>query len=145
MEIQRFEHSEENDFFWSKMGRFFASPKVRDAVGGFMTSDLRYTWWVAFDEAGQVRGFCAARRDKKGKRIYLTYAYVLPEHRGQGVYEQLFLARQADVMGWQGIESLWSVVNPHSEKIFFEHGFIETGRKGQYVTVEKKVEHAEPV
>jgi GNAT superfamily N-acetyltransferase len=137
MNIQKFDHDEENEFFWSKMGRFFASPKVRASVGGFMTSGPAFTWWVAFDDGGQVMGFCAAKRERGGEQVYLTYAYVLPEHRGKGVYTALFHARQADVVTWPGVKRLHSVVNLHSEPIFPENGFVKCGERGSFTIMEK--------
>jgi L-amino acid N-acyltransferase YncA len=139
MRIKSFAHDDGNEEFWAKMGPFFASPTVRNAVGGFMTSDARFTWWVAF-ERGRVIGFCAARADKKNA-MYLTYAYVLPDHRGQGVYDALFHARMKDVLKTNPTR-LWAVVNPKSEKIFYSEGFVKTGARGQYDIVERVEEAA---
>jgi predicted GNAT family acetyltransferase len=138
MHIERYAHDEGNEFFWSKMGRFFASPAVRNAVGGFMTSGPQFTWWVAFDDEGQVLGFCAAKREKK-TQIYLTYAYVLPEYRGQGVYTALFLARLQDVLLEGNVTRMYAVCNLASEGIFLNYDFAPCGTRGSYTIVERLI------
>lgn len=136
MKIRRFPHADEDDYFWARMGPFFANSKVRSSVGGFMTSDQRFTWWCAFGPRDRIIGFCAARQDKRGS-VYLTYAYVTPEHRGQGVYEALFHARLSDVLTWPGLTRLYAACNPLSETIFFKNGFTQYGARGQFALVQR--------
>jgi len=140
MEIREFQHNEDDEFFWSKMGRFFASPKVRNAVGGFMTSGPAFTWWVAFDDNNNVIGFCAAKSEKGGKQAYLTYAYTLPEHRGTGVYSALFSARMEACLQWPGLQRTYAVCSKASIGMLKAQGFTENGNRGTFVIVEKLLE-----
>jgi ribosomal protein S18 acetylase RimI-like enzyme len=139
MKIETFPHDDANEFFWSKMGRFFASAKVRSDLGGYVTSDTRFTWWLAFDDANQVMGFCASRRDKTGAQVYLTYDYVLPNLRGQGIYCALFQARLEAVLQDANIKRLFAVCGKMSLGMYEKHGFVTYGQRGGYTLVERIV------
>lgn len=140
MRIEQFAHDDHDESFWAKMGPFFASPAVRSAVGGFMTSGPAFTWWIAFDEAGEVLGFCAAKREKAGRQVYLTYAYTVPAHRGEGVYTALFEARLAAVLTWPNVQRLYAVCSASSVFMLAGHGFDSVGMRGQFAVMERLTE-----
>lgn len=154
MHVEQFTHNDHDERFWAKMGPFFASPAVRSAVGGFMTSGPQFTWWVAFDERpersgfpqegtqskGDVLGFCAAKREKAGHQVYLTYAYVIPAHRGQGVYTALFQERLAAVLTWPDVGRIYAVCSDSSVGMHAAHGFSPAGSRGQFTIMERILE-----
>lgn len=137
MRIEEFAHNDTDERFWAKMGPHFANPAVRNAVGGFMTSGPQFTWWVAFDDAEQAMGFCAAKREKAGAQVYLTYAYTLPDYRSQGVYTALFAARLAAVLPWPGVWRLYAVCGAASLPMLLAHGFAPCGQRGHFTVVER--------
>lgn len=140
MRIEQFAHDDRDEAFWAKMGPFFASPAVRNAVGGFMTSGPAFAWWVAFGEQGDVLGFCAAKREKAGRQVYLTYAYTVPAQRGQGVYTALFAARLAAVLTWPNVQRLYAVCSQPSVGMMDAHGFSPAGNRGQFIIMERILE-----
>lgn len=137
MRIEEFSHDDSNERFWAKMGPHFASPAVRNAVGGFMTSGPQFTWWVAIDDSEQVMGFCAAKKEKAGAQVYLTYAYTLPDYRGQGVYTALFAARLNAVLLWLGVRRLYAVCSAASLPMLLAHNFVPCGQRGHFIVVER--------
>ncbi len=137
MKIAEFEHNDENALFWARMGPFFASSKVRKAVGGFMTSGPAFTWWVAFDDDNHVMGFVAAKRERGGSQVYLTYAYTLPEHRGKGVYTALFAARMKAISAWEGVKRIHAICSASSVPMMLANGFQECGKRGQFSDLER--------
>lgn len=135
MDIREFKHDDDNEYFWAKMGAFFASPKVRESVGGFMTSGPAFTWWLALDN-DKTAGFCAAKLEKGKAQVYLTYAYTVPAYRNTGVYTALFETRMKAVTQWPGIKRIYSICNDNSIGMLRARGFHEVGRRGQFTIVE---------
>lgn len=142
MHIQQFAHDDHDERFWARMGPFFASSAVRSAVGGFLTSGPQFTWWVAFDDGGTVLGFCAAKREKAGRQVYLTYAYVNPNQRGRGVYTALFQDRLAAVLTWPAVRRVYAVCSDSSVGMLAAHGFAPAGNRWQFTIMERILEEA---
>ena len=136
MIIEVHDHDDGDERLWCKLGRFFANSACRRELGGFVSSDASHTWWLALDKDDMVIAFCAARRRKNGK-VVLTYSYVLPEHRGRGVYRTLFERRLADVAGWPDVTLLEAAVNSSSMPLFVAAGFKAVGKRGGFTVVQR--------
>ena len=126
MKIKRYGHGEGD--FWSMMGPFFASAKVRRELGGAMSSDENYTWWVAIDDNSQVAGFVAV--EIKDNKAVFHHGYVAPDHRDNQVYRSLFLERLKYTK--DRVIKIKVTVAQSNVDIFLENGFVETKRNGQY-------------
>lgn len=130
MDIRTLKHADGE--LWFLIGRFFADRAIRRALGGPLSSDPNYTWWVAAAEDGTVAGFAGAER-RKGV-VTLHHAYVLPDHRGVGIYAALLEAR----IRWaraQGASEIRATCTEMSRPALLRRGFVVTGHRGQYATV----------
>jgi hypothetical protein len=82
--------SQDSEGFWQLMGRFFADRCVRKELGMAMSSDERYTWFVAID-GNTVLGFCAAVATPGGidyhKRLGIGLSIVISYYQHYSVIE----------------------------------------------------------
>jgi ribosomal protein S18 acetylase RimI-like enzyme len=138
MRIEKHDHDCENERLWGKIGCHLVTPAVHKILGGYVVSTQDCTWWVALTDDDKTAGFCMARRHKNGK-VVLTYAYVLPEYRDNGLYSRLFEDRLADVLSWPGVTVLEAAVNTNSAPMFLGHGFVETGCWGEFLVMQRRV------
>jgi len=130
VEIKQYQHGEGD--FWQRMGEQFASPVVRRELGRAMTSVPEYVWWVALED-DQVVGF-AALAPQHDDSAELRHAYVMPEHRGQGLYCKLLEARIE--YGREHFARLYTVATDASKPGLEAHGFVEIGKRGRYTRME---------
>lgn len=81
--------SEDEEKFFAKLGRFFASPAVRRECGGYPLNDgPDYVWLVAQEKRRfRVAGFISLQ--EHAGEITLREGYVTPEHRGDGLFREL--------------------------------------------------------
>lgn len=138
MRIEKHVHDNTDERLWGKIGCYLVTPAIHKALGGYVVSNQDCTWWIALDENDQAIGFCMARRHKNGK-VVLTYAYVVPEHRGTGLYEQLFDERLREILSWPDITLLESAVNDRSDRIFLDNGFVPTDQRGDFMIMQREV------
>ena len=122
--------SQDAEGFWQLMGRFFADRYVRKELGMAMSSDERYTWFIAIDGA-TVLGFCAAVATPAG--IEFKHRWVLPSHRGQGIGRALFKAR----LNFAGDRPIKAIVVPSVQSLFERHGFIKVRQQGRYPVMKR--------
>ena len=85
MDIDVFPPGEDEREFYCNMGKFFASRSVRKELPYLSNSDA--TTWVVISENEDIIAFSAFEVFKS--KIELKHAYVLPEHRNKGIYEQM--------------------------------------------------------
>lgn len=127
IEIVKMSHADDKRLFFSYMGEFFASKKIRAELGDCMSSDDSYTWWIAKNSDDEVMGFCAAEIKKI---ITLKHAYVLPEHRHLKLYNKLMSARMKYLKRQKKVMKV--VASPDSVGVLSKRGFVKTGERGRY-------------
>ncbi|CAB5673416.1 Uncharacterised protein [Delftia tsuruhatensis] len=88
-DFQVLRSAQDEQAFFSCMGRFFASPDVRRECGGYPLNDgPSFQWFVARQPGSRaVLGFISVEQSRAGMRI--RHAYVLPQARGQGLFREL--------------------------------------------------------
>jgi GNAT superfamily N-acetyltransferase len=114
--------------FYPTMGPYLSRRPIVDELGGPIWDDDGKTWLVAVT-GGQVNGFVAAA-PRDGYTAYQS-AYVLPPHRGRGVYRRLWQARRDMFPG-----PARAVCTPAALPTFVAAGWTITGTKGSYTRVE---------
>jgi GNAT superfamily N-acetyltransferase len=124
MNIKETNHNDES--FRIDMFPFFASRAVRRELGIALSSEDSYVWFIAYID-DVVAGFAAL--DVKGTE--LRHAYIVPEHRGKGIYTQLLDARLKKAREL-GLHTLKCVAAPDSVAILQKAGFAESGNRGKY-------------
>jgi GNAT superfamily N-acetyltransferase len=114
--------------FYATMGPFLSRRAIVKEVGGNIWDDDGKTWFVAF-RSGKVVGFCAAADD--GNKVTFKSAYVLPEHRHQGVYRALFAKRLSHYPG----RHLRATCTNAALPAFTAHSFTVVRHKGSFAEV----------
>lgn len=127
MNITRYSHDDAE--LWTRIGRHFADRDVRTELGGPMSSDPSYSWYVA-DIGGVVAGFAACYPERG--RVRLCHAYVLPGFRRAGAYRALLDARLRDA----GPRRVRARATALSMPLLEQRGFRELRRVGKYFEME---------
>lgn len=129
---------ENEAFFFSHMGRFFASPNVRRACGGYPLNDgPRYRWFIAVQEAEpRVLGFISI--EECADLIQIRAGYIRPEVRGMGLFRKLrnltlnYIVEANKKANTRVLEQQV----PYWEPL----GFRACRRRGAWITLEKTVD-----
>lgn len=129
VDIEMYRHGD--DRLWARIGRFFADRKVRQELGGPMSSDERYTWWVAIVR-GKIAGFAAVEVIKQA--AFFRHAYVLEPYRENGAYTALLAARLRFVRAAE-LDHVTAYCTPCTRDRLAAAGFREIGQRGRYVTM----------
>jgi predicted GNAT family acetyltransferase len=108
------------------IGPFAMNKKVISELTYPITTNDRCIWYVAAVK-GNVIGFCCLDNKK------CTHAYVSPNHRGNGVYSQLFHLRQTDFKN----QTITAVCTNKSVNTFLRNGFKITKQTKNYTFVTK--------
>lgn len=114
--------------FYPTMGPFLSRRHIVREVGGPVWDEDNKRWYVA-RLGRQVVGFCAARDDTT--KVAFLSAYTLSEHRHQGVYRFLFLARLADYTN----RPTRAVCTAASLPIFLANGYTSVRARGSFTEV----------
>lgn len=124
MKVEKMVQTDEG--FWFLMGPFFASAKVKRELGIAMSSDESYTWFLALDK-GEVLGFCAMTKERKGSR--LRHVYVVEEHRKRKVATQV-----VGVALTMSLKPISLTVKADDVSFYEKMGFSAAGKgRGSYV------------
>lgn len=124
--IRVFKSEYQNEDFYAKMGRYFASLDIAKELERQIYNKDNSIWYIATFR-NSVMGFAALFDN--GKYYFLDNLYVLPECRGKGVAKEL-VGEIVDNKADKPIRCIAN--NPYALKIFYSHGFKEVGQNGKY-------------
>jgi GNAT superfamily N-acetyltransferase len=135
--------AEDGAAFWAKLGPFFASRAVERELGDGMYDSPDHQWIVA-ERSGQVAGFAGLHTAQLAKQgtVWLDWSYVLPEHRGHGMYTHLFEVRMQVAMGLAPQLIRGATAGEISERLFGRYGFALYSQRGRWGYYEKTLEVA---
>ncbi len=128
--------------FYCRMGRYFASREVAKELAEPLFDSPDAHWLIACAAAGDICAFAcldASKLASKGE-VVMTYAYVFPEQRRQGLHHALFTAR-LQLAGELGAKVVKGVANGNSRRTFLEYGFEKVRDNGQYTYFRKELAH----
>lgn len=136
-------HSKDDpDWFWTRMGRFFASPAIRKELGLAMSDSPTHCWTIALESESQVvMGFAAITHPSGIKKVsHLVHAYTLPAFRGRGVYsallkERIWVARDSHF----DTRTLRATCTSLSRGALERAGFGQVASRGRYAVMELEV------
>lgn len=119
--------------FYPTLGPFLARRTVVAELGAPVWDDDGKQWFVARDDAGKVLGFRAV--SVKGRVATFCSAYVVPEHRGEGVYAALI----ADALDYAAgvADEAKATVQEGAVKALKKAGFKATGERGKFTLMER--------
>lgn len=126
--IERLDRSRPD--FYCLLGPWLGNRAIARDLGSPLWDEPGKEWLVAMRD-DQVIGVCAWLPGPRQTR--LLSAYVLSEHRRQGVYTALFAERLRLV----GNGCLVSTVTSASLGTFLRNGFEVAGRRGKYAHVRR--------
>lgn len=128
LKIRRMTNKDEQ--FYPTIGPWLSRRSVVNELGSPLWDDDGKDWFVAF-RGRKLVGFAALRR--VGKHLSLVSAYVLPEHRRQGVYSALLHAR----LEAAGSEVLKAVASADAVPALKRAGLKQTSVRGKYSVMER--------
>ena len=114
--------------FYALLGPVLSRRDIERELGARVHDDDGKVWFVAVD-GRELLGFCAALGTPRSVR--LVSDYVLPAHRGRGVYRQLFAARLAHYPD-RPMTATCTAAGLHTYRA---NGFYEVRARGAYVDV----------
>jgi GNAT superfamily N-acetyltransferase len=121
--------------FFAKMGRFFASTKIRNEMGGSALSDLPSSHWLTFsDDSGRVVAFLLT--DITDAHVRIKDGYVEPEHRGNKLLSRL-VAHAVDIAKSNGYPVV-ARIRKSALKHFKPSRFTVISESGDWINLEKR-------
>ena len=73
--------------FYIKLGPFLGSREVRKEFDGYPLSNADDWTWIVAEDGGEIVGFVSI--EPKNKALRFSAGYVVPTHRGKGIYRRL--------------------------------------------------------
>lgn len=125
---------DDEEKFFAKLGKYFASKTIRDEMGGYPMNDSpAHAWLVAIDKRTfHAIGFVSLE-DKKDHLVLHDF-YVQEAHRGKGVMTTLLQKSDHFADGRKMIGKV-----PRSCSALFEkQGFTVAGSQTNWVTITKE-------
>lgn len=130
--IRVFLSEQQDEKFYAKMGRYFASLDIAKELERQVYNKPHTTWYV-FTLRQRVIGFASVYNGTT--HFFLDNLYVLPEHRGQGIATDIV----EEITQRHSNKPIRCIANnPHALKVFDRFGFVEVGQNGKY---KKLVKH----
>lgn len=119
--------------FYPTLGPFLAQRAIVAELGAPVWDDAGKQWFVARDETGRVLGFRAVT--VKARTATFCSAYVLPEHRNEGVYAALI----ADALDYSAsvADEVKATVQEAAVKSLKKAGFKVVGARGKFTLMER--------
>ena len=134
MKIIKLIKSENREQFLLSLGDFFTQREVHDELGEPMYNTDNMVWFVAIEEEKPV-GFTSY--SVKDKTIKFAWSYVIPELRRNGIYKQLWEARQNDISTIEH-DTIKTTCRIVLKEWFLDNGFTITKEWKNYFNAEKK-------
>lgn len=129
IKILTYEQHEQNEKFYSIMGRFFASRDCAKEMGGWQFYNKDNSTWLLAYEGKDLIGFCALFEENT--HVFMDNFYILKSYRGKGYSRTLFDYRLKFA---KGLNKEIRVItnNPFQMKNYERNGFTHYGDRGQY-------------
>lgn len=123
---------------WSAIGKYFASAELRKELGGPMSSNDNYHWFVS-SHKGEINGFAALEIKKSG--VWFRHSYVFESSRNNGVYGELLKARMnfCQQQGVDIVPMITCVATGDSLPSLQKIGFKVISERGKYTTLRLKM------
>jgi len=121
------------------IGEFCASTKVREALGGPISSDENHIWFVAVSPSDEVIGFVAVVPQKGGK-AKMVHLYIAIEGKwSAGIQKRLVEACEQEAKDMQDVE-LHTVDYSAREAWYKIYGWQASGHRGRFATYSKRLD-----
>ena len=111
--------------FYIKLGPFLGSRDVRKEFDGYPLSNADDWTWILAEENGVVVGFVSI--EPKNKALRFSTGYVIPTHRGKGIYRRLI----KEAVKFAGGRSLDVTTREKLVPLFEAEGFRPLKMKGK--------------
>lgn len=122
--------------FYNWVGPFLGNRKIANALGMPIWNDDDKVWLIALKNE-QCIGISSYII--KGKKAYLKSSYVLPEHRGKGIYDYFFKKRLELIQKEKAISVITGTATEMSKNTYIRYGFKNVIMRGKYYVFELKV------
>jgi len=124
--------------FYTLMGPFLSRREIVKELGAPVWDEDGKTWFISVTNK-QVNGFGAVVISKKGAARLCSF-WVRPKMRRRGIHSKLLV----DALGWlRSVESevkvVQAVCTQDAVANYTRAGFSETGRRGNYTTMEREI------
>jgi hypothetical protein len=139
IEITRYPHDAEHKReLFGLIGEFCVSLKVRNELGGPISSDENHVWFVATAPDRSVVGFVSVIPQKGGKaKLAHLYLPVIAAWSG-GIEIRLIKACEQEALK-MGAKELHTVDYARREKFYHIHGWRKGAQRGQFITYTKSL------
>ena len=111
--------------FYIKLGPFLGSRDVRKEFDGYPLSNADDWTWILAEENGAVVGFVSI--EPKNKALRFSAGYVVPTHRGKGIYRRLI----KEAVKFAGGRSMDVTTREKLVPLFEAEGFRPLKMKGK--------------
>lgn len=143
MYIKVYEKGQRDNEFYGYVGPFAmnrtVTEEMHDLQYGSIYDEPYATWFIALDDDGKLLGFAAVFEKPKPNEVFLDNCYILPEHRGKGIGQELFKHRQEYAESIQGKRKIKAITkNDVQYHIYLKNGFVLTSKRGKYYWVVKE-------
>jgi len=131
---------EDGDLLFARIGKLAVSKNVHKALEGPLVHLDGTVWVYALHPSEGVVAIASLHTDTlQSKGIArLDNAYVMPEHRNNGLHHTLFEERLA-IAQELGALIIQGWANGNSQKTFRSYGFVEQGRRGKWIKFERVI------
>lgn len=113
---------------------FLVSPRVRRELGIAISSTPEYVWFLVYN-GQKLIAFAAL---EPGETAWLRHAYIVPDYRSQGLYNELLDLRINEAVE-TGAKIIKTIAAPSTVDIFEKRGFRLVSERGKYKVCEKKL------
>lgn len=135
MELREFIHDADpvrNRELFGLLGEYAASPAIRDALGGFISSEPGRRWFVMLEDGARVAAFGSLRR--KRTAAHLLHLYALKENANIAVLERCI----QEAREW-GAACLLTADYWTRREFYFRYGFSSVRKVGRFVRFKKEL------
>lgn len=134
LEVKEYPAELSEEKFYSLMGKYFAERQYRKQMP-YLINDKKYVWRLYFHK-NELIGFYHYTYLKKDL-IEFGGLYLEEKYRGKGLGKRILFEQNQEFSKYNQ-KSISN--NPIVLQIRNELGFVETGKRGSYTILEKRVE-----